>query len=488
MATNNEFYRPSGVIIETLKMTNFDKSKTEDLSQICNEINIYEDIYQSQIMGDITISDTRELIQFFPIVGDETIEIRFRVPTREKEFAIDFNEMRIYKIDDRSSDGSQIGKVQSFKLYFISQELIHNLNTAISRSYNTKTVKQIVDSVYNEYVITDKPIEIEDTLGTLKIVLPNWNPIKTINWLATNKAINKDNDADFVFYEASNKSQGPKFYFKSLKTLIKQAPTFKLTFEMQNLEKDDIKISGGVDIATYSKNIEDFQFKKHGNVLNNTNSGQYKQHWIYHDPLRKKFVISKPVHDEDFLKPDEASKKFYTKVAKDEAKPMQMPRMPAGVNYFPQKIYPKKSLDNDMAKGSESMPRRKDVPYIKKRESQDELSNVSMITDCAWRRSFKIQQMNNFSLSMNDIPGTDEIQLGKVIEFYKPHISHNTELINKKSGRFDDRFISGNYLVTRLKHCLYIKPGDSDMSYSLGAEFVKDLFVEPVSYKNMEGW
>ena len=267
MATNNEFYRPSGVIIETLKMTNFDKSKTEDLTQICSEINIYEDIYQSQIMGDITIADTRELIQFFPIVGDETIEIRFRVPTREKEFAIDFNEMRIYKIDDRSSDGSQIGKLQSFKLYFISQELIHNLNTSISRSYNTKTVKQIVDSVYNEYVITDKLIEIEDTLGTLKIVLPNWNPIKTINWLATNKAINKDNDADFVFYEASNKAQGPKFYFKSLKTLIKQPPTFKLTFEMQNLEKDDIKISGGVDIATYSKNVENFQFKKHETFL-----------------------------------------------------------------------------------------------------------------------------------------------------------------------------------------------------------------------------
>ena len=102
-------------------------------------------------------------------------------------------------------------------------------------------------------------------------------------------------------------------------------------------------------------------------------------------------------------------------------------------------------------------------------------------------RTFKIQQMNNFKLILDDVPGTDEIQLGKMLKFKKPHITFDSEQVSNKTGRFDDRFVSGNYLVTRLRHRIFFEPTKPDRTYFLYIELIKDSFTEAVSHKEIKG-
>ena len=195
-----ESYKPSAVIIESMDLTNFDGSKTIDIRDFVAEINIYEDIFQCQIMGDLSIQDSKELIEFFPIVGEETIEIRFRVPTRDLQNSINLKKMRVYKIGDRTASGKNVGKIQTYTLYFFSSEILTNLNTRVSRSFNTMTASNIAKIVFDDYLKSDKKFEIENTVGTLKTVIPNWNPFKVINWLANTKAINAEKQCDFLFF------------------------------------------------------------------------------------------------------------------------------------------------------------------------------------------------------------------------------------------------------------------------------------------------
>ena len=484
MAT--EHYKPGAVVVENLTLTNFDGSKSQSLEQYVTELNIYEDIFQCQIMGDITIKDTAEIIEFFPIVGEEILSIQFRVCGREEGDNIDFGDMRVYKIGDRASSGKDLGKVQTYKLYFFSPEFITSLNTKVSRSFNTKTASDIARIIIDDYFNTDKTLEIEETVGTLKTVFPNWSPFKIVSWLASARAINKDKHSDFLFFECSDTSNGPKYSFSSLNTLMKQEPIFEMTFAPQNMNT----ASGDNDVSTEHKNLKEFSFDNHGSVLDNTMKGQYNQSWLYVDPLRKKFVIANPNHDEDYISATADStpsgNKFYGATVAKQSAPAQFFRMPGGINAFPSTISPTKSFGNT-EKGLEAKPLRKDVAYIAKREKPDELESNAMIADQAHMRIFKFQQMNNFKLSVDTIPGTDEIQLAQMVTFNKPHVSFDNEQVSNKSGRFDDRFVSGNYLVTRLKHYIRFEEGKPEHFYTMSLELIKDTFAEEVSNKDLTG-
>jgi hypothetical protein len=480
---SNETYEPGRVILEKLVLTNFDGSKSEGIDNFAVDINIYEDIFQCQIFGEVLIRDTKELIEFFPIVGDETLDIRFRVPTRDDSCAIDFKKMRVYKIADRSATGKDLGKVQTYKLYFFSPELLTSMNSRVSRSFSGGTASDITKNVFDDYMNTTKTIDIEPTEGDLKMVIPNWAPLRTISWLATTKAINVDKQCDFLFFESSNKSAGPIYSFKSITSMMKQKASFELKFSVQNMNKNGVK-----DLSTVHNNIENFTFDNHGSVLDNTLKGQYNQTWIYHDPLRKRFVVSKPDHEKDYLiEPSDGSRvpnSFYTDVTKKQSSPMQFLRMPGGINSFPVKVTASKAVDNDVSTGCSGGASRSDSEYISDKELQED-THSSLIPDHAHKRSFKLQQMNNFKLVIASFPGTDEIQLGKMIKFTKPHITFDSNMVSNKVGRFDDKFVSGNYLVTRLRHRIHFETGKPYRKYTMSIELVKDSFNVPITSKTI---
>ena len=493
---NNEFYTPGAFILEEASITNFDNSIKIplDLNHF-SEISIVEDIYTSNIRGYIDIIDKECWIERLPIIGEEYMLLRFRVPNRGKDCSIVLNKLRVYKITDRVASGVRMGKVETYRLHFISQETISSFNQSVSRSFSEQTVDSIVKSVWNDYVTPiseeeagKKKCVIESTSGKVNFIAPNWTPFKVINWLAENMAIDSKGNADFVFYEATDKSKGSSYNFKSLESLMQQDPTYTLMFSPQNLSIPGRE--GYRNKSTSQFNVEEIIYDTNSNVLDNTLSGQYYQYWIFHDILRKKFVVSKFSHEEDYLKQHGESKngkhKFYGNRVKSEAKPLQFMRMPGNVNTFPKKVSKTKAINNDTASTAEAATGRKTVDYISKRESTRNLETSDMNSQVSYAREFKFQQMKNYELFLDNIPGTDEIQLGKMIKLVKPHVTHDPELFSKQIGSEEDRYLSGNYLVTRIEHVLRFDGDQAAWRYRIAINAARDYLNNKVEFKDLK--
>ena len=243
--------RSSNVDIERGSNANFIDLK----SSAWNEINVYEDINSPVISGDITITDTIGMIESFPIIGEEILELTLSTagaqqsPTpgpgnsqnslpSEKPKIID-NRFRVYKVDPpiSTTDNSRI-----IKLHFVSDTQFTNMLSRVLKSYpvqeniqgtNTAsndlqtTIADIVRNIFYDFFIGSKKppkrnsaikeFKVEPTRHPYEASLPNWTPFRCIGFLSK-KAISANlyaSGANFVFYQTL---QG--FRFVSIETLM----------------------------------------------------------------------------------------------------------------------------------------------------------------------------------------------------------------------------------------------------------------------------
>ena len=225
-------------------------------TSVWHELNFYEDIYSPIVSGDITLTDTVGLIESFPIIGEEILDVSFSTagatlpptagpstvgstpPASEAPKQI-MNRFRIYKVDPpvQVTDNSR-----TIKLYFVTDSQFTNLLSKVRKIYPTVqnigssrvadtdkpyTLADMARDIFYDFFIgkkkplrqpvTRKPFLVEPTRYKSEIVIPNWNPFKAISFLAS-KAVAANQDAkgaNFVFYQTL---QG--FRFVSIETLM----------------------------------------------------------------------------------------------------------------------------------------------------------------------------------------------------------------------------------------------------------------------------
>jgi len=224
-------------------------------TSVWHELNFYEDIYSPIVSGDITLTDTVGLIESFPIIGEEILDVSFSTagaalpptagpgttstpPASEAPKQV-MNRFRVYKVDPpvQVTDNSR-----TIKLYFVTDNQFTNLLSKVRKIYPTKenlqnTTQSVTDKPYTladmardifyDFFIgkkkplkqpaTRKPFLVEPTRYKSEMVIPNWNPFKAISFLAS-KAVSANPEtkgANFVFYQTL---QG--FRFVSIETLM----------------------------------------------------------------------------------------------------------------------------------------------------------------------------------------------------------------------------------------------------------------------------
>lgn len=201
-----------------------------DCSEMWVDIEIYESLYNNILTGSITINDTTNMIRNAPIIGSETLEITFKKPSTEPI-------IKKFSIYDMSVKQRIPGKQDSiFTLQFASIQYKLDYRRKVSRSYGNMKISKIVEKVYQDYLLDSVAEDdeykntilesLEDTSPPTTLVIPNWSPIQTINWLAT-KAEWYSN-CDYLFYETLD-----GFYFTPLSRLkgIKPVATYQYTSE-----------------------------------------------------------------------------------------------------------------------------------------------------------------------------------------------------------------------------------------------------------------
>lgn len=249
----------------------------QDIKNQVIGIQLFEDIYSPFITGSMTILDSLDLLNLFPLVGNEYLELKMFTPTIDKA-EVD-GKFYIYKMSDRQPLGD---RSYTYELHFISQEALLDVNKKISKSFSGKC-----SDIATELLSSDvhgmqlKNFIVEPTSNSTKFISNFWSPIKCINNV-TDTSINKNGSASYLFYQDRY-----NYNFVSLESLY-LGGIFQ-EFRYDNYVRDiDNKGLSTRNINEDYKRIRDIKMPVVYDYIDRTSSGMYGSNLYTYDITTKR--------------------------------------------------------------------------------------------------------------------------------------------------------------------------------------------------------
>lgn len=419
------------------------------LNEFLIEFNLYEDMFSSTLYGTVFLSDSRNLIDKLPIIGEEQLLVDIITPGFEK-LRIK-KAFRVFKLSDRNI--VRDNNTQTYVLHFASNELFKDLITPLFNKFEG-SVNELVASIFTNiqspryfenFDINNQAGAITSIVGIglatekIKFVAPGWTPIKCINWLSSKSLPLDGSSANFLFYE-TNKS----FYFACVNDIFKSFHT-----------RDSLFGRAVNFIGTYSyspnnlnrkgENIEE-QFFKINNIemvsttdhVKNSTSGYLSNRTVVLDVFNKSYTNS--VFDYTVRYPDF----FHTSGKGKNAVPIFTNRAT-------------KSVDSAISF----------YPFNPKLFGNPDGTNVSSSVDPKKLLSRKSLLMDLTNLKLNIvIPGRTDIEVGNLMYINFPALTPVSEQDANASNV--DKSYSGYYLITAIHHKVTI------LEHVMFLEIIKD--------------
>ena len=250
----------------------------QDIAAQVIAITVYEDIFSPFISGSLTVRESFDLVNLFPFVGEEMVEIEIVTPTLPDKQNIT-GTFYIYKMTDRVLLGD---KQVAYVLHFISPEAVIDLNKKISKVYSGKPediIKSLVSDNLNG-LQSKKEVFVEPTNKDIKFISNFWSPAKCINYI-TSAAVNKNDAANYVFFE--NRFG---FYFISLDSLYTNG--LYQSFTKDGYTRDSVPGGGDAkNITEDFRRIDEVSIPIGFDYMDRVRSGMYSSKMISYDLNRK---------------------------------------------------------------------------------------------------------------------------------------------------------------------------------------------------------
>jgi hypothetical protein len=119
----------------------------QDITGQVLTVQFYEDIFSPFITGSIVIKESLDLINLFPFIGEEYVELDITTPAL-KDSSIK-GKYYIYKLTDRELLGD---RSVIYQIHFVSVEAVADLNKKISRVFGNK-VSELVTPFIKDKII-----------------------------------------------------------------------------------------------------------------------------------------------------------------------------------------------------------------------------------------------------------------------------------------------------------------------------------------------
>ena len=390
-----------------------------DINSIVEEINVFENIYTAAISGDIVIKDTTNIVQNFPIIGEEKLILKIQTPQAkpEPETTIDFtlSPLIIYKINTQYGEGEN---AQIISLQFGSMEGFRNTTSRVSQSYSGQP-SQIVEKILRDenYLKSKKTFYFEPTANNAKIIFPNIRPFKCIKHLSniSNSQLNNASPS-YLFYETTK-----GFHFRTYDSMCREDPKL---FLKENVGAS-LNEKGVIDAQKNLDTLINYQRVSSKDTVKNLNSGMISSKLIKHDVYHKRLDLYKYNYLDNFdrdIHPDNGEATPIISTAKDP-----------DTN--------KSLIDNEDTKlfvvstaSGYSFEESGNYPY-----QSDNLEQTLQ------RKTARRQQFENGHILNIEVNGQTFIQAGDKINL---EIGATSALTQDK----EDKQISGNYIITHLRH------------------------------------
>jgi hypothetical protein len=442
------------VQFDELKLIN-SSNEVIDLSEFLVELNIFEDIFNNYMYGNIVLTDSRNIIDKYNIHGEEFLNVKFRTPSFPDNSIIQ-KTFRVFKISDREIVRDK--NTQNFVLHFISIEMFYDILLPLFVPFEG-IITDVAGEIFTNYIATTRNFNIsedsseikESKEGTdllvldeasnkVKFVSPGWSPFKCINWLAT-KAIPKNGVAkNFLFFE-SNKN----YYFGTIENLFKRAAQENnyignYTIAVSNIrdKEESQNVNRELMLAKDIKMIESADYIK------NYTNGYLANRLIYLDVYNKEYTLVDYDHINNY------QKQFHTSGSGQTAEPLfskdTVRNFATNISFYPKNP---KLFDGFTENVNEKM----DQIHGNRLSSLIELTNVRM--------------------NMN-IPGRTDVEVGRMMYFEYPALGASGA--GDTEEKTQDHHYSGYYLITAIHH--NVKKNDHRMII----EIIKDsLYINKES-------
>ena len=255
------------------------------LLAMVSEIHLFEDVFQNSLTGSVTVLDGAALPDLLPLVGEEYVWVSFQAPQSSKVIQ---QLLRVVKLTDRQYPTEEM---TSYTLHVVGIELVGNQQQRVSRAFQNQPVSEMAE-VLIRTAFPGSPklatLDVEATTLRTDLVIPNMNPFQAINLCGARARSSQDGRANWVFWE----SLGSGWHWRSLGSVVGQAPVTSVDFVYGNVPTDDP--------LSLFRHAEALQQTQGFDVLKNLGSGFYGSRVLMHDIIRGGYVVSDSTYLERF--------------------------------------------------------------------------------------------------------------------------------------------------------------------------------------------
>lgn len=387
-------FEPSDIEVLDLTLENPKiKAKMSPLAQLVG-FDVFEDLTKPTLFAMFHVSDAIGLLEKFPIIGEEYMELMYQTPGIDRPSKLRF---RVYEVGNLSVDRKN-DKVKNYTLKCVSEEHFRNGET-VQRSLEG-TMSDAVESVLRKELRSTKPLIKDPAKGVQVLNVPRLNPLQAIDLCRQRAVSTKYVSSLYVFYETV---QG--FAFKTIEGLIEDG---KKTIGSRrfNFDKNGIR-------DRFTDQLEYRSILQYAN-MNRTDSYQ----------LIERGAINTEVRTFDI-----ATKKFETKRYDVDSVLNKFAKMDKNS---------KPSKTNDFLKDQKTNTQQFMLPV-------NSLASETHISGSVGPRNSLAVFMQQ-ELTRVEVHGDSGLKAGDMVTLELPEISGTTERKDQSS------MMAGNYLIIRLRH------------------------------------
>ena len=448
MARNKLEYAGDFEVLECIIHTS--EGVTLDVKQELIYLDIFDDIENSAMQGELAIGDMSNMQQFGTLIGQEYLSLHIKVPTISGDWDYRKSFMHINSYAKRDD----ANHAQMHTLHFISREFIQNHRISLSQSF-TGSHSDIVTQLMNDYIKTNKDMYVEPTSGVKKIVAPDINPFHLIEQCKREAISSQYNTSNFFFFETKE-----GYHFRSLESMFAQGTVQNYTLYPAGTLVD----CGTEQLDELYEQCLNYNIAYEDNTVVQQQMGTFASKTMVHDIYNKRWETQVYNYHDEF------------------ANEKHMNSFEDGKQDLP--LYNTTPVDNDennissFPVKSYFMPVSRKYPHLDVDGSHSLNGQHSLSAGkpnkVIGQRSSRMMQIKMGKEVALTVHGNPLVSAGDTVNINFPIVGP-VEIDNKKV----DRFINGPHLVRRIRHNFDMH-GATKPQYTMYMSCVKDSMDEPL--------
>ena len=418
---------------------NVDIVSNKDKRQVSIVNGVIRIMYEESILRDsvkaiVTFADAGNLmndktvLEGLPIVGQEKVALKFE---DNNKVSLDLT-LYVNTVTPLVEDTNK----NLVTLNLVSKELIMNEKVRLNTRFDGKISDHIRKILTDQnYLSTDKDVDIEETSNTYNFIGNNRKPYYAMNWLSKKAVPNfseaKGNTAGYFFFETSE-----GFKFKSIDSMLNQEKKKSIIYN-ESPDSSGEKTPSGYDLKAleYSKD-------NRVNVQEKLKMGAFSTRTILFDPFNCYYEVVNP-------NANEIERKDGIKKAGKEL-PVLNPE------------FNKEGKNKDFSRTTYYLIDRGSLPSGSTRQQIEKSSEENFDPKNILNQSIMRYNQLFSVITQITIPGDFSLHAGDAIFIDAPEVSVDTKEVSRENG--------GLYIIADL--CHYISPKETYTKLNL----VRDSF------------